>query len=74
MRLTCGYSPDPWKSLEAMGVGRLVVQAGREREPANLFRANDAARKRSDEDFAAVPAFTETAFEMAVEFRLRGRK
>lgn len=69
MRLTRAYNPDLWKSLEALGVGRLVVQAGRERELANLFRANDAARKLSDADFAQVLAFTKQAFDMAVQFR-----
>ena len=74
MRLTRAYSPDLWKSLEALGIGRLVVQAGRERELANLFRANDAARKLSDEDFTAVLAFTRQAFEMAVDFRFKAKK
>jgi transcriptional regulator with XRE-family HTH domain len=70
MRLTRAYNPDLWKSLEAMGVGRLVVQAGRERELANLLRANDPARKLSDADFAIVLAFTKQAFEMAVQFKV----
>ncbi len=74
MRLTRAYNPELWKSLEALGVGRLVVQAGRERELANLFRANDAARKLDDDDFAAVLAFTKQAFEMAVDFRFQRRK
>lgn len=73
MRLTRAYNPQLWKSLEALGVGRLVVQAGRERELANLFRANDAARALSDTDFAAVLAFTKQAFELAVQFRGGGR-
>jgi transcriptional regulator with XRE-family HTH domain len=74
MRLTRAYYPELWKSLEALGVGRLVVQAGRERELANLLRANDAARKLSDADFAQVLAFTRQAFELAVAFRFAGRK
>lgn len=74
MRLTRAYNPELWKSLEALGVGRLVVQAGRERELANLLRANDAARKLSDDDFAEVLAFTRQAFEMAVAFRFPARK
>lgn len=71
MRLTRAYSPELWKSLESLGVGRLVVQAGRERELANLFRANDSARKLSDADFVQVLAFTKQAFDMAVEFRMQ---
>ncbi len=74
MRLTRAYNPELWKSLEALGVGRLVVQAGRERELANLLRANDEARRLGDDDFAQVLAFTRQAFDMAVAFRLAPRK
>ena len=69
MKLTRAYNPDLWKALEDLGIGRLVVQAGRERELANVYRGNDTARRLSDEDFAAVLAFTRQAFDMAVAFR-----
>ncbi len=69
MRLTRAYNPDLWKALEGLGLGKLVVQAGRERELANVYRGNDAARRLSDEEFAAVLAFTRQAFDMAVAFR-----
>ena len=69
MRFTRSYNPDIWRTLENLGVGRLAVQAGRERELANVYRASDAARRLSDEDFAAVLAFTRQAFDMAVGFR-----
>jgi len=69
MKLTRAYNPALWKALEDLGVGRLVVQAGRERELANIYRASDAARRLSDEDFAQVLAFTKTAFETALAFR-----
>jgi transcriptional regulator with XRE-family HTH domain len=69
MKLTRAYNPDLWKALEDLGIGKLVVQAGRERELANVYRGNDVARRLSDEDFAAVLAFTRQAFEMAVAFR-----
>ncbi len=52
MRFTRSYNPDVWKTLESLGIGRLALQAGREREFANLYRANDAARRLSDEEFA----------------------
>lgn len=68
MALTRQYNPDLWKTLEAMGVGRLAVQGAREREVANIYRANDAARKLDDPHFAQVLAFTKRAFDMAVEF------
>jgi transcriptional regulator with XRE-family HTH domain len=69
MRFTRSYNPEVWKTLEALGIGRLAVQAGREREFANLYRANDSARLLSDEDFAEVLAFVKAAFEMALAFR-----
>jgi transcriptional regulator with XRE-family HTH domain len=54
--------------LDDLGVGKLVVQAGRERDFANLYRANDAARRLTDEDFAHVLKFVGAAFDMAVGF------
>ena len=69
MKLARTYNPTLWKALDDLGVGRLAVQAGRERELANLYRANDAARRLSDKDFAAVLEFTRAGFEMAVAFR-----
>lgn len=76
MKLTRAYNPALWQALEDLGVGRLVVQAGRERELANIYRANDAARRLSDPDFAEVLAFTKQAFDMGVAFRRpsRGRE
>ena len=69
MRFTRSYNPDVWKTLESLGIGRLALQAGREREFANLYRASDAARRLSDEDFAEVLKFTQAAFAMALAFR-----
>ena len=69
MRFTRSYNPDVWKTLESFGIGRLALQAGREREFANLYRASDAARRLSDEDFAEVLKFTQAAFAMALAFR-----
>lgn len=68
MRFTRSYNPEVWKTLEALGVGRLVLQAGREREFANLYRASDDARRLDDEQFAEVLKFTRAAFEMALSF------
>jgi transcriptional regulator with XRE-family HTH domain len=69
MRFTRSYSPDTWKTLEALGVGRLAVQAGREREFANIYRGNDDARRLDDDEFAKVLEFTRTAFDLALSFR-----
>ena len=63
------YNPELWKTLESLGVGKLAVQGARERELANVYRGNDAARQLDDEDFAEVLSFTRRAFEMAVGFR-----
>jgi len=73
MRLTRAYNPELWKTLEQLGVGRLVVQAGRERELANIYRANDDARRLDDKDFARVVEFTRQAFDMAIAFRGNAR-
>lgn len=69
MKLARSYNPGLWKALEDLGIGKLVVQAGRERELANIYRANDAARKLSDADFAKVLSFVKSGFDMAVQFR-----
>jgi hypothetical protein len=69
MRLTRSYNPETWAMLEKLGIGRLAVQAGREHELTSVYRANDAARRLSDHDFAAVLAFTKQAFDMGVAFR-----
>jgi transcriptional regulator with XRE-family HTH domain len=70
MALTRQYNPELWKTLEGLGVGKLVVQGARERELANIYRGSDAARTLDDESFAAVLAFTRQAFEMAVAFKM----
>ena len=74
MRFTRSYNPEVWKTLESLGIGRLAVQAGREREFANLYRASDAARRLSDEEFAEVLNFMQAAFSMALALRARPRR
>jgi transcriptional regulator with XRE-family HTH domain len=69
MRFTRSYNPEVWKTLENLGIGRFVVQAGREREFANIYRGSDAARRLSDEEFAAILGFTKAAFDLAMVFR-----
>ncbi len=66
MQFTRAYNPDIWKTLEALGIGKLVVQGAREREFANLYRAHDAGRALTDEQFAQVLAFVNAAFELAL--------
>jgi transcriptional regulator with XRE-family HTH domain len=69
MRFTRSYNPEVWHTLENLGIGRFAVQAGREREFANIYRGSDAARRLSDEDFSAVLSFVKAAFEIALAFR-----
>ena len=68
MRFTRSYNPDAWRTLESLGIGRLAVQAGREREFANIYRASDAARRLSDAEFAELLKFVQAAFSMALAF------
>jgi len=70
MKLARTYNPQLWKALDALGIGSLVALAGRERELAMLYRANDDARRLSEADFAEVLGFTKAAFDMAVRFRV----
>ncbi len=68
MNLAKVHSPGTWQILESLGVGRLVEHAGREHEFVGIYRARDEARKLTDEEFARVRRFVETAFDMALEF------
>lgn len=72
MQLTRAYNPDLWKTLESLGIGKLVLQGAREREFANLYRAHDAARALSDAEFALLLGFVNAAFEMALNFMGKG--
>jgi transcriptional regulator with XRE-family HTH domain len=69
MKLTRTYNPKLWATLEGLGIGKLAVQAGREREFANLYRASDAARQLNDAEFAAALKFVRASFEAALVFR-----
>ncbi|HJV51279.1 MAG TPA: helix-turn-helix transcriptional regulator [Noviherbaspirillum sp.] len=71
LNLTRTYNPKLWKIIEDLGVGRLLVQAGREREFANIYRACDAARELNDQEFAKVVAFMQSAFSLAMSCRAR---
>jgi transcriptional regulator with XRE-family HTH domain len=62
------HSPATFHILETLGVGRLLEHAGREHEFISIYRARDEARKLTDEEFARVRKFVETAFDMALEF------
>jgi transcriptional regulator with XRE-family HTH domain len=75
MNLTRTQNPELWKTLEALGVGKLVLQAGREREFANIYRADNEARRLSDHEFAEVLTFMKAAFDLAMStHRKRARR
>ncbi|MBL8492082.1 MAG: helix-turn-helix transcriptional regulator [Rhodocyclaceae bacterium] len=74
MNLTRSYNPDLWRALESLGVGRVLVHAGREREFVNIYRGHDAARELDDEEFAAVLAFVNQALEVALAFHAAEKK
>lgn len=67
-KFTRTYNPDLWNILDDWGIGRLTLHFERERQFINIFRRHDAARKLSNEGFAKVLAFTQTAFEMSLHF------
>jgi transcriptional regulator with XRE-family HTH domain len=71
MKFTRASNPELWRSLENLGVGKLLIQSAREREFANIYRGDDEARKLNDAEFAEVLTFTRAAFEMAMAFRGR---
>jgi len=73
LRFTRSYNPDAWRTLESLGIGRLAVQAGREREFANIYRASDAARRLSDEEFGELLKFVQAAFSMALAWHATER-
>lgn len=72
LNLTRSYNPKLWKLIQDLGVGRLLVQAGREREFANIYRGCDAARELSDAEFARLVTFMQSAFQLAINFNARG--
>jgi transcriptional regulator with XRE-family HTH domain len=74
LQLTRSYNPRVWKMLEMLGIGKLLLQAGREREFANIYRSNTAARDMSDKDFTAALSFAAAAFDSALVFQGYAKK
>lgn len=71
LNLARSHNPGLWKTLEDLGFGRLLVQAGREREFANIYRACDQARALDDAEFARLLAFMQASFDMAMRFHAK---
>ncbi len=74
LKVTRAYNPGIWATLDKLGIGKLVVQAGREREFANIYRANEAARGLNDAEFAAALRFVAASFDSAVVFQQQVRQ
>jgi transcriptional regulator with XRE-family HTH domain len=74
MKLTRTYNPKLWATLESLGIGRIAVQAGREREFANIYRSSDTARGLNDEEFAAALKFVRASFDAALVFHTETKK
>ncbi len=62
------YNPLISNTLEKIGIDKLVISAEREMQFVQILRSRDEARELSDEDFKRVHAFTEKAFDMALNF------
>lgn len=71
MGFTRTTNPELWKSLEDLGIGKLVLQTVREHQFVNIYRSNDDARTLGDQEFAEIVSFTQAAFEMAMALRTR---
>lgn len=67
MNLTRVYNPGLWKIIEQLGIGKLALHVGREREFINIYRSRDDARHLSDAEFKRVVHFTGDAFGAAVD-------
>ncbi len=72
MNLTRFYNPGLWKIIEQLGIGKLALNVGREREFMNIYRSYDAARQLKDDEFKLVLQFTASAFEAAVDLAMLG--
>lgn len=66
MNLTRGFAPGVWAAFEQIGLGRLVVHAGREHEFINIYRSRDAVRELSDGEFAHLINFVSSAVDMTI--------
>jgi len=68
IRFTRTYNPDLWRRFEGVGATKLPLHYEREREFANIYRADDRTRELSDEGFQRVLELTRAAFAMAMHY------
>ena len=69
MRLLRESNPRLAKTLEDMGIGKLVAHVGREREYVNLYRGRDELRGLSDEEFTAMLTIVDGALKLVLAAR-----
>jgi transcriptional regulator with XRE-family HTH domain len=69
LRLVRQANPTLAKTLEELGIDRLMAQVEREREFLNLYRSQDTLRGWSDKEFAGLLSFVGGAVDMAIAFR-----
>ncbi len=69
MRLLRESNPRLAKTLEDMGIGKLVAHVGREREFVNLYRGRDELRALTDEEFAAMLEIVDGALKLVLAAR-----
>jgi len=68
IRFARTYNPQIEKLLEGWGAAGLTRQIERERRFVNILRKKDDARNLEEEQFEQVLAFTEAAFNLAMNF------
>ncbi len=66
MKLTRGFAPGVWLAFEQLGIGRLVVHAGREHEFINIYRSRDSVRALTDGEFAELIKFVSSSVDATV--------
>jgi len=62
------YAPWLWQMLRFTGLEKLLITLERELKFINIYRAKDSARYLNNRDYERVLAFTQQAFDSAVDF------
>ncbi len=68
IRFVRTYNPQMERLMEGLGAGGMSRQFERERRFVNILRKRDAARTLNDEQFEKLLKFTESAFNLAMDF------
>ena len=68
LRFARTYNPELWQVLDNWGISGLPLKVERERQFINILRVKDNARDLSEEQFNDLLKFTESAFELALNF------